>query len=150
MLTLDGKRPRGLTEPLGIEEWSHAPFANDSFDSDSWRPTGEIRDDARLLLLAEKFNELATQWESETCNISSPGTIAKHPAILKIIKMGIDHKDEVIRLILNRMEYRPWFWFDALMQITDASENPVSQPLHGNMEAMTEAWLNWGKMNGYL
>jgi hypothetical protein len=39
-----------------------------------------------------------------------------------------------------------WFW--ALTAITD--ENPITQDIAGNMAAMTEAWLQWGKKAGYL
>ena len=39
-----------------------------------------------------------------------------------------------------------WFW--ALTAITD--ENPITEEIAGNMVAMTEAWLQWGKGAGYL
>jgi hypothetical protein len=39
-----------------------------------------------------------------------------------------------------------WFW--ALTAITDA--NPISAEMAGNMAAMTEAWLQWGRDAGYL
>jgi hypothetical protein len=54
-----------------------------------------------------------------------------------------------IPLILKDLsENGPDDWFWALTAITD--ENPISEDIAGNMPAMTEAWLQWGKSAGYL
>jgi hypothetical protein len=39
-----------------------------------------------------------------------------------------------------------WFW--ALHAITE--ENPVPKDHPGDIVAMTEAWLQWGRTKGYL
>ena len=38
-------------------------------------------------------------------------------------------------------------WFEALQSITRA--NPVKHGERGNIQAMEEAWLEWGVRNGY-
>jgi hypothetical protein len=68
-----------------------------------------------------------------------------HPAYQKIIGMG----EPAIPLILKDLEKNgPNDWFWALTAITD--ENPITQDIAGNMAAMTEAWLQWGRNAGYL
>ena len=55
---------------------------------------------------------------------------------------------DVIPFILQQLERCPDFWFWALRSLTD--ENPVTQQMRGDVAAMTEAWLNWGREHGYL
>jgi hypothetical protein len=68
-----------------------------------------------------------------------------HPAYQKIIGMG----EWAIALILRELaENGPDDWFWALTAITD--ENPITEKMAGDMRAMTEAWLQWGRRAGYL
>lgn len=92
---------------------------------------------------AKAFSVLATQWEEETRNLSSPSAKASHPSYDAIVKMG----RPVLPLIFQRMRFRPAFWFDALRRIT--GEDPVTPPMRGNVQRMTEAWLSWGEKRGY-
>ncbi|MBI1831736.1 MAG: hypothetical protein HYR84_09835, partial [Planctomycetes bacterium] len=63
----------------------------------------------------------------------------------KIIGMG----KPAIALILDDLRrHGPSDWFWALTAIT--GENPITDDLAGNMSAMTEAWLQWGRKTGYL
>lgn len=100
-----------------------------------------------VLSLAERqrFHRLADQWEKQTRNMSSPNAVANHPTVKEIIAMGA----AVVPLILNRMRCRPWFWFDALVQLTNG-DDPVTPEMHGDMMAMTDAWIQWGHDRGIV
>ncbi len=93
---------------------------------------------------SKKFFTLKAQWENETVMLSSATEIAMHPAYQKIIGMG----DTAIPFILNEMQKKPGHWFWALKSIT--GEDPVLPEQRGRVGEMTEAWLHWGKDEGYL
>ena len=93
----------------------------------------------------QRFNRLAAAWRSETELVSKVSKRIIHPAYQKIIGMG----EAAIPLILKDLsENGPDDWFWDLTSITD--ENPITSEIAGNMPAMTEAWLQWGKKAGYL
>jgi hypothetical protein len=99
----------------------------------------------KRLTAEQRFNRLAKSWKSETELISKMSRKFMHPAYQKIIGMG----EPAIPLILNDLaKHGPNDWFWALTAITD--ENPIPEELAGDMVAMTEAWLQWGKGAGYL
>jgi hypothetical protein len=91
-----------------------------------------------------RFFTLKTQWETETAILSSATEIAMHPAYQQIIGMG----NVAVPLILSEMKKKPGHWFWALKSIT--GEDPVSPKQRGKIKEMTEAWLRWGKKQGYL
>ena len=92
----------------------------------------------------EVFRDLAASWRKQSCMLSSVAAIATHPAYQKIIGMG----DNVVPLILSDfVQNGPDHWFWALAAIT--RENPVSDAMAGDLEQMTEAWLEWGRQRGY-
>ncbi len=93
--------------------------------------------------LRKKFSELAETWKEETKFLSSISDIIIHPAHMQIIAMG----PKAVSLILNRLKEEADLWFWALNFIT--GENPVTQDIRGNVKAMSEAWLEWGRKNGY-
>jgi hypothetical protein len=97
-------------------------------------------------VVVDQFQRLADEWERETRNLSSPRAIMSHPVVDKIVSMG----DIVIPLILGRMERRPWFWFQALKQLSNESIDPVKLSMRGDLQAMTDAWLQWGVRRGYI
>lgn len=103
--------------------------------------------EARTQRLAseQRFNALAVVWKSETELDSKVSKRILHPAYQKIIGMG----EPAIPFILKDLsENGPNDWFWALTAITD--ENPITKEIAGDMPAMTEAWLQWGKKAGYL
>ena len=68
-----------------------------------------------------------------------------HPAYQKIIGMG----EPAVPLILKDLaENGPDDWFWALTAIAD--DNPITEDIAGDMNAMTAAWLQWGRKRGYL
>jgi hypothetical protein len=100
----------------------------------------------KITPLEELFDQLASQWERETRNMSSPQAMTKLPAYQQIIAMG----KPALPLILRRMRKLPGFWFAALREISGVQEDPIKPSMYGNLQAMTDVWLKWGKRNGYL
>ena len=91
-----------------------------------------------------EFERLATKWKRETAHLSSPSAIAEHRAYQAIIGMG----KEVIPFILRDLEDSRAQWFWALRSI--ARESPVRPEDRGDVRAMTDAWLNWGRDRRYI
>ena len=92
-----------------------------------------------------RFQRLAKAWRSETELISKVSMRVMHPAYQTIIGMG----EAAIPLILKDLaEHGPDDWFWALTAITE--ENPITSQIAGDMVAMTESWLQWGRDAGYL
>ncbi len=52
----------------------------------------------------------------------------------------------VLPLILQELERRPDHWFWALHAIT--GEDPARST--DDVDAATDAWLNWGRARGYV
>ncbi len=93
---------------------------------------------------AKDFHALAAAWKSETRLLSNVTKRAIHPAYQQIIGMG----DAAVPLILEDLARQgPDDWFWALTAIT--GDNPITEDIAGNMDAMTEAWLKWGMSRGY-
>jgi len=95
------------------------------------------------LPLAIQFLIFASQWKHDTLFESSPWRMAAHPAYQRIIGMGW----RAVPLILQQLRGEADFWFEALVAIT--GEQPVPPEHAGNMEAMREDWLCWGREHGY-
>jgi hypothetical protein len=89
------------------------------------------------------FLELAEQWRRETGMMSLITKMSMHPAYQRIIGMG----QAVVPLILRELEQEPDHWFWALQAITGA--NPVQSEQRGRLKQMAEAWIQWGRENGY-
>jgi hypothetical protein len=94
--------------------------------------------------LAALFADLTEQWRSETRLLSSTSDIAMHPAYQRTIGLG----PQVIPLILAELQKQPDHWFWALKALT--GENPVSVAERGRLPAMANAWLEWGRKNGWI
>jgi hypothetical protein len=67
-----------------------------------------------------------------------------HPAYQRIIGMG----ERALPHILGDLQVRGGQWFWALRAIT--GEIPYSPKDAGRIPVMKEAWLDWGKRNGYI
>ncbi|MBE9096320.1 hypothetical protein [Tychonema sp. LEGE 07203] len=93
--------------------------------------------------IEETFLELAEQWRRETGMMSLVTKMSMHPAYQRIIGMG----QAVVPLILRELEQEPDHWFWALQAITGA--NPVESEQRGRLKQMAEAWIQWGRENGY-
>ncbi len=90
------------------------------------------------------FAKLCEQWREETRFLSSTTAIATHPAYQRIIGLG----PQVIPLILAELQREPGHWFWALAALT--GENPIPPVDQGRVAAMADAWLKWGRENGWI
>lgn len=92
------------------------------------------------------FSELADRWISETSQFSSIRRKVEHQAYQNIIGLG----QPAIGLILTRLQQDelPRHWFVALKKLT--GEDPVLPHQRGVLIEMKDAWLGWGRVNGYI
>jgi hypothetical protein len=90
-----------------------------------------------------RFRRLAAEWERATGHLSSMKAASEHPAYQEIIRLGPD----VVAFLLRDLEASERHWFVALREITGA--NPIPSSVAGNVPKMVEAWLQWGRENGY-
>jgi hypothetical protein len=91
----------------------------------------------------ERFRRLEKTWLDEIGYSSSPDELRSHWAFQEIVSMG----DSVVPLMLRDLEQEPHFWVWALRRITGADPVPVAD--RGNITKMSEAWVRWGKEQGY-
>ncbi len=94
--------------------------------------------------LASQFRDLAETWRLVTAFTSSLDEIVMNPAYQQIIGLG----PEVIPLILHELRREPNQWFWALSALTGA--DPVNATDRGDLDRMTEAWIEWGKTVRYF
>lgn len=92
--------------------------------------------------LKREFSKLAGRWESETAHTSSTHDMVMHQCYLSILTLG----KHVVPLILERMKRQPNYWFLALRTLT--GNNPVPTEASGDLQAMTDRWLDWGRQKG--
>ena len=91
----------------------------------------------------QEFWRLAAQWKHDTYWHSSVTQKILHPCYQQIIGMG----PLAVPWILKSLSFDPDFWFEALMAIT--REQPVPVEHAGDMQAMADDWVVWGRRNGY-
>lgn len=96
------------------------------------------------LPIEETFRELCSKWREETEYLSSPYEIAMNDSYQQIIGLG----EAAVSLILQDLAetYDHWFW--ALKAIT--RQNPASDHDAGDVRKIAEAWISWGKQEGYI
>src|SRR5947199_9625078 len=102
------------------------------------KPTSE-----KVESVEEKFRRLASVWLAETAVVSSSSDLVAHPAFQEIVGMG----PAVIPLLLRELGKRSGHWHRALRRITGV--DPVAPEDRGNIDKAAEAWLRWGKEQGY-
>jgi hypothetical protein len=93
--------------------------------------------------LEERFRALAEQWRHERGPTSSTTQLALCPSYQRIIGLG----EAVVPFLLRELERQPDHWFWALKAITGADPVPASG--RGKLREMAEAWLAWGREQGY-
>jgi hypothetical protein len=92
--------------------------------------------------LASQFKALSDQWRRETLHTSSLTKMITHPSYLRIIGMG----QSFLPLLLRELDVRPDHWLVALNAITGVDPAPVGS----NFDEAVNAWLDWGRRQGYL
>jgi hypothetical protein len=95
-------------------------------------------------LTGAEFAALAQQWREATHFLSAVEDIAMHEAYQRIIGMGEKALPFILRSLGAGLDH--WFW--ALEAIT--GESPVPAEEAGDMERMSERWLEWGRRRGLL
>ncbi len=135
-----GRQNRDMLSTYDTSDtWFGFRWVNPTIESSRWQmrtvlSNGEV---------CETFIELTEKWLRETQYLSSVSQIIAHPAYLRIIGMG----SKAVPLILKQMKKTPGLWFWAISSIT--GENPITEEMEGDINAMTDAWLGWGRENGY-
>jgi hypothetical protein len=97
-----------------------------------------------LETVEQRFRRLEQAWKARTAFLSSDADIVNDSAFQEIIRLG----DAVVPLMLRDLQERPRLWVWALPEITGT--DPVAAADRGNIARMTEAWLAWGRNQGYL
>lgn len=95
-------------------------------------------------ILENRFAELVEEWRRGTGGLSSPRAIVGHPAYQQIIEMG----EPAISMIFQELQENGGWWYPALRVLTGV--NPVPEEAKGRPPLNREAWLDWGRRNGYL
>lgn len=99
----------------------------------------------RKMNFLANFRTWAAAWKDETGHLSVEGEIASHEAYRNIVAMGAP----AVPLILEDLMIEPDFWFIALHEIT--GELPeVNEDDMGDIDALADAWIEWGKVRGYI
>jgi hypothetical protein len=88
-----------------------------------------------------QFEILAEEWKSATTLLSSTTAMVSHPTYRAIIDLGPD----VVPLLLRDLQREPAHWFEALRALT--GEDPVPSEHWGDVLAMREDWLSWGRQH---
>lgn len=98
--------------------------------------------DTRYGILS-RFRRLVEGWRKNTLTVSAVDRLVLDDNYQQIIGMG----RPALPLILEELRTSGGFWFPALWAI--AGEDPVPEDFRGNVQKMTEYWLQWGRANGY-
>jgi len=106
-------------------------------------PVNQMPETLATETVEERFRRLEATWMAEVGHHSSTTKLVNHPAFQEIIRMG----NAVVPFLFRDLEQRPRLWVWALADITGADPVPVSD--RGNIVKMSEAWLRWGRANGY-
>src|SRR5215467_7979368 len=105
----------------------------------------ESAEPAKVTATDEELSALAAEWKRTRPRASSSIVkLAMHPAYQRIIGKG----RAALPFILRELEREPDHWFWALSAIT--GEDPVAEEDRGCFEAMTRAWIKWGRQRGYI
>jgi hypothetical protein len=89
------------------------------------------------------FETLANQWKRETAHLSSAEEMCMNFAYQQIVGMG----KSALPMIFEDLKRGPEHWFWALRAIT--RENPVADEKAGDVPAMSQAWIEWGRAHGH-
>jgi len=117
-------------------------FTHDNAKSTKFDESNQLN--VHEILIRRKFRELVTQWRKETAHLSLTHQIATNRNYQMIIAMG----PTVIPLVLRELQRRTDHWFWALEYLCET--DPVKPKDRGDIDAMRNAWLNWGRSHGYL
>ena len=136
-----GKHARAavkVIDPRGNEVMKVHSLGNETY------LTNASTHDAHAARSQDEFARLAAEWRMDRPRGVDVAQMTKHPAYARIIKMG----PTAIPLILEELDREVDHWFPALHALTGV--DPVPESGMGNLSAMAEAWLDWGRREGYI
>lgn len=127
------------------------PISNSS-ESQPWSITDPIKICRQQWLIersasanvAARFAELSDQWEAEAGLLARLDDAVRLWPYQQVIGIG----PAVVPFILESLKAEPDHWFWALSAIT--GENPIPDEDRGNLGAMSDAWLEWGRDKGLV
>jgi hypothetical protein len=93
--------------------------------------------------IERRFYSLVAEWKAAVEALPSVQSMVLHPAYQRIIALG----PRAVPLLLRELEREPDHWFWALGILSE--EDPVPADARGDLRAMREAWLAWGRARGY-
>ncbi len=93
---------------------------------------------------SERFSRLAAEWKDQSRYLSNSAQMALLRPYQRIIGMELP----VVPLILEELQREPDQWFWALEAITE--QNPVPAEAAGVVKLMAQAWVDWGRTEGYI
>ncbi len=91
-----------------------------------------------------RFERLALEWKEQSKFLSNSAKMAMLKPYQRIIGMG----ESALPLILEELAKEPDHWFWALEMISE--QDPVPSEAVGSVNEMAQAWIDWGKKQGYL
>jgi len=94
--------------------------------------------------LYDHFLNLKKQWLENTKFSSNAFLNLNHPAHSEILRYG----KPFLPFILEDLKENRNHWFYTLSLIS--GEDPVLQENKGNVERMSEDWIEWGKLNKFI
>lgn len=101
--------------------------------------------DAKLVArLRPRFQRLVAEWKEQSRYLSNTAQMAMLTPYQRIIGMGMP----AVPLLLDELQREPDQWFWALEAITE--QNPVPPSLVGQVPAMADCWIDWGREHGLL
>jgi hypothetical protein len=94
--------------------------------------------------LEQRVARLLMRWREETAYLSSSTQITGHPAYQELIALG----PAVLPFLFRDMEQTAdGHLAKALIALTGA--HPVPAEDRGNIRKVADAWLRWGRENGW-
>lgn len=104
----------------------------------------DVVDASQVARLRPRFQRLAAEWKEQSRYLSNTAQMSMLAPYQRMIGMGIP----AVPLILDELRCEPDQWFWALEAITE--QNPVPPSLAGQVQAMAECWIEWGREQGLL
>ena len=98
----------------------------------------------RMRALKSGSDGSAAEWKEQSRYLSNTAQMAMLKPYQRIIGLGLP----VVPLILEELNREPNQWFWALEAITE--QNPVPPEAKGKVRLMAQAWIEWGKQQGYV
>lgn len=110
----------------------------------SYADSFDIVQNTAYSFLSGTFRSLAAQWKEESRYSSSFTAMESHEAYRSIIDLG----PTMIPFLLAELVREPNWWFMALEAL--AEDPPSFEGLEGDLAGIAQAWLDWGRIHGYL